>query len=141
MIDLHTHTTASDGRCAPAELVDRAAAAGVSVLAVTDHDTTAAWDDVRARARARELLAVPGIEITAIEDGRDVHVLGYFLDPADAALGTYLEAQRATRIARVEAIGERLAALGMPVDLRAVLAEARERTDRSLGRPGANRPR
>jgi hypothetical protein len=134
-IDLHLHTTASDGRCTPRELVDRAAAAGLSVMAVTDHDTTAAVADVQAHAQARGILAIAGIEITAVEDGRDVHVLGYFLDPDDAALGEFLTAQRATRVARVEAIGERLAALGMPVNLTGLLAESRRQTGRSIGRP------
>jgi predicted metal-dependent phosphoesterase TrpH len=105
------------------------------VLAVTDHDTIAAVSEVRAHAGALGMLAVSGIEITAVDGNRDVHMLGYFLDPGDAALGEFLAAQRAVRIARVEAIGERLAALGMPVDLRQLLEEARQQTGRSIGRP------
>lgn len=135
MIDLHLHTTASDGRCTPRELVDRARAAGVSIMALTDHDTMAGVADVRQHAEAAGILAIPGIEITAVEAGRDVHMLGYFLDPDDPALGEFLTAQRATRIARIEAIGERLAALGMPVDVRPLLDEARRQTGRSIGRP------
>jgi predicted metal-dependent phosphoesterase TrpH len=135
MVDLHLHTTASDGRCTPRELVKRAHAAGVSVLAVTDHDTVAAVPEVQAHASAHGMFALSGIEITAVDAQRDVHVLGYFLDPADAALGEFLAAQRVMRIARVEAIGERLAALGMPVELRPLLDEARQQTGRSIGRP------
>jgi len=78
---------------------------------------------------------VPGIEITAVEDGQDVHVLGYFLDPENARLAEFLAAQRHTRLDRVQAIAARLAELGMPIDLRPSLADARERPGRSIGRP------
>jgi predicted metal-dependent phosphoesterase TrpH len=134
-VDLHLHTTASDGRCTPQELVSRAAAAGVTVMAATDHDTTAGIADVRAYAERRGILAIPGIEITAIANGRDVHMLGYFFDPADAGLGKFLAAQRATRVARIGAIAERLAALGMPIDVGPLLAEAARQTGKSIGRP------
>ena len=80
VIDLHTHTTASDGRCTPAELVARASAAGVTVLAVTDHDTVAGGDAAAEACAAAGIEFVPGIEITAVRDGMDVHVLGYFVD-------------------------------------------------------------
>ena len=135
MIDLHTHTTASDGRCTPAELVDRAVTAGVTVLGVADHDTMDGVAGVQAAAARRGVEVVPGIEITAVESARDVHVLGYFLDAANAPLNGFLQTQRATRVARLQAIGERLASLGMPVDLTPLLEEARRETGRSLGRP------
>ena len=135
MIDLHLHTTASDGRCSPEELVARAAAAGVSVMAVTDHDTTAAVDEVRAAARESGMRAISGIEITAIEEGRDLHVLGYLFDPLNEALGAFLRLARHTRIARVEAIGSRLAALGIPVDLEPLVRQAMLESGRSIGRP------
>ena len=135
MIDLHLHTTASDGRCTPAELVDRAVSAGVTVMAVTDHDTTAAYAESRVLARARGVEAVAGIEITAVEEGRDVHVLGYFVDPDNAALARFLTRQRAQRVARIEAMGERLASLGVPVGLAPALARARSEPGWSIGRP------
>jgi predicted metal-dependent phosphoesterase TrpH len=72
-VDLHLHTTASDGRCTPRELVERASAAGVTVMAVTDHDTLAAVRDAQAIGRDRDIIVIAGIEITALEDGRDVH--------------------------------------------------------------------
>jgi len=78
---------------------------------------------------------VAGIEVTAVEDGRDVHVLGYFIDPDDQALNTFLAAQRRRRIARVQAIAERLAGLGVPVDVESLLAYARQETGKSIGRP------
>jgi predicted metal-dependent phosphoesterase TrpH len=135
MIDLHLHTTASDGRCTPRELVDRAVAAGVTVLAVTDHDTTAASDEVRDYAAERHIRSIAGIEITAVEDDRDIHLLGYFIDPDHPELAEFLAQQREMRIARIQEIGARLADLGMPVDLRPVLEAARRRKGQSIGRP------
>ncbi|HEV8392831.1 MAG TPA: PHP domain-containing protein [Vicinamibacterales bacterium] len=139
MIDLHLHTTASDGRLTPVELVDLAAASGLRVMAVTDHDTTGAVADVQACARAKGLEAVAGIEITAVLDGRDVHMLAYFVDIADAAFQRFLVSQRASRVARLEAIGARLAELGVPVRLDASLALARMQSSVSVGRPQAAR--
>ncbi|HEY1308966.1 MAG TPA: PHP domain-containing protein [Vicinamibacterales bacterium] len=135
MTDLHLHTTASDGRSSPSELVDEAVRAGLTVIAATDHDTVAAVDEVRRLAGAHGIEAVPGIEVTAVEDGRDVHVLGYFLDPTDQAFGAFLTSQRAARVARVFAIAERLAALGVPTDLQLLLAAGPDRANRSIGRP------
>ena len=135
LIDLHLHTTASDGRCTPRELVERASRAALTVIAVTDHDTTAATAEVEQLARDRGIEAISGIEITAIEESRDVHILGYFFDPLHEALGAFLAAQRGTRIARVEAIGRRLEALGLRVDLRPLLEQATRYDRRSIGRP------
>ena len=135
MIDLHLHTTASDGRLTPGELVEHVAMAGVTVMAVTDHDTVAATEDVRRLAAERGIEAVSGIEVTAVENGCDVHILGYFANPADRALGEFLATQRERRVSRVKAIAERLAELGVPVDVRPLLAEAETRTGRSIGRP------
>jgi predicted metal-dependent phosphoesterase TrpH len=133
-IDLHMHTTASDGRCSPAELVDRAAAAGVTVMAVTDHDTIAAVRQVRAAAGARGIESIAGIEITAVEDGRDVHMLGYFIDPDDSALAAFLTDARGSRVSRIEAIAARLAERGMPIDVMSIVAEGRQ-SGRAVGRP------
>ena len=135
MIDLHLHTTASDGRLTPAELVARASQAGLTTISVTDHDTVAAFADVSAAAARANIRVVPGIEITSIEDGRDVHMLGYFFDPASPALATFLEGQRGLRVARVREIGVRLSALGMQVDVEAVLQAAANKPGSSVGRP------
>ncbi|OFW02453.1 MAG: hypothetical protein A3I61_13290 [Acidobacteria bacterium RIFCSPLOWO2_02_FULL_68_18] len=134
-MDLHLHTTASDGRCTPREVVERASRAGLTVIAITDHDTTAAVDEVRRLAPEHGIEAVSGIEITAIESGRDIHILGYFLDPRHEGLGRFLAAQRRARLARLEAIGERLAALGMPVNLQPIVEHAAADSRRSFGRP------
>jgi len=135
VIDLHLHTTASDGRCTPSELVERCLAAGLRVIAVTDHDTIAAGEEVERAATDRGIHAVSGIEITAIDGGVDQHILGYFLDRTNSGLSRFLARQRLTRIARVEAIAERLASLGVPVDVAALVEEARTRSGRSIGRP------
>ena len=86
VIDLHLHTTASDGRSSPEELIRRADAAGITTLAVTDHDTTAGIAAARAAAAPLGIAVVPGIEITAVHNGKDVHMLGYFIDEAHPEL-------------------------------------------------------
>ncbi len=135
MIDLHLHTTASDGLLAPRDLVARAAAAGITTMAVTDHDTVGGLAEARDAAGVLGLEFVSGIEITAVEGTRDVHVLGYFFDPSSPVLTTFLDAQRADRIRRVRAIGERLRALGRPIDVEALIASAASQPGRSVGRP------
>jgi len=134
VIDLHLHTTASDGALAPAALVARAAAAGITTLAVTDHDTTGGLAEARLAAAASGLRLVNGIEITAVEGSRDVHVLGYFFDPADAALRSFLKAQREDRIRRVREMAEQLAVLGVAIDPDPIVREGLA-TGRSVGRP------
>jgi predicted metal-dependent phosphoesterase TrpH len=135
LIDLHTHTTASDGRRSPEDLVALAASAGVTVLAVTDHDTVASCALAAAACASRGITFVPGIEITAICDGADVHVLGYWIDPTSADFLEFLEAQRAQRVERVRTIVAKLAALGMPLDADDVLAPFAEDPRRTPGRP------
>lgn len=135
MIDLHLHTTASDGILSPASLVARAADAGLRVISVTDHDTVAGIPEARKTASRLGLRLVTGIEITAIEEDRDVHVLGYFFDPGDRELERFLDGQRAARVDRVREIGARLRTLNIPVDVEAILAAAACDVGRSIGRP------
>jgi len=135
VIDLHTHTTASDGRLSPAELVARAAAARVTVLAVTDHDTVAACAAAADACASAGIEFVTGIEITAVQDATYVHVLGYFFDRDSPALLGFLAEQRQRRIDRIRQIIDRLASLGMPLDAEAVLKPASEDSSRSAGRP------
>lgn len=132
MIDLHSHTTASDGLLSPAALLDAAAAAALTVLAITDHDTTAGYLEAR-RLPAGRLELVPGIEISAVHDGRDLHVLGYFLEPASPTLAAFLDRQRTDRRRRVLEMAERLQSLGHPIDAQPIL-DAADR-GRSVGRP------
>jgi 3',5'-nucleoside bisphosphate phosphatase len=139
LIDLHLHTTASDGRLTPSALVARVAAAGITVMSVTDHDTVAGLGEVRAAATAARIELVDGIEITSVWEGRDVHLLGYFIDPDDAELKSFLAEQRLRRVNRAREIGARLARLGMPVNLEALLQDAADRPGASLGRPAIAR--
>jgi predicted metal-dependent phosphoesterase TrpH len=134
VIDLHLHTTASDGRSTPRQLVREAAAAGIRTIAVTDHDTIASVAEVTSRAEAAGLSCVAGIEITAVHEGRDVHILGYFIDPSDAPLGEFLSRQRDDRRRRVTAMADRLNRLGVPIDTRA-LTTGERRSGRAVGRP------
>lgn len=127
-IDLHTHSSVSDGTDSPAELVGKAAAAGLDVIAITDHDTTAGWAEA-AGALPPGVTLVRGMEMSCQGMGEDgwpvpVHLLAYLFDPADAAFARERERLRAERAARVRAMAERMAADGLPVDPDAVLASA-----------------
>lgn len=135
MIDLHLHTTVSDGRCTPSELIERCAGVGLTVIAVTDHDTTGAIQDARQFGRDRGIDVVTGIEITAVHEGVDVHMLGYFFDATQADLLQFLANQRLHRLQRVEAIASRLADLGMPIDVEPILLTGRRQPGRAVGRP------
>lgn len=135
LVDLHLHTTASDGRLTARELVDRAIAARLRVMAVTDHDTTASVVEAQGYAAAAGIESISGIEITAVEAGADLHILGYFLDPAHDGLSAFLARQRASRVGRVEAIAARLASLELPIDVAPLLADANRQGGRSIGRP------
>lgn len=133
MIDLHTHTTASDGLLDAPALVREAWTAGVRVLGVTDHDTVAALADARGAAAAFGLSLVDGIEVTAVDDGRDVHVLAYFIDTGSPALLDHLSEQREARRVRLRRMAARLASAGVPIDVEPLFAAGQ--TARALGRP------
>jgi 3',5'-nucleoside bisphosphate phosphatase len=107
----------------------------LTTISVTDHDTVAAIDEVTAAGKAADVRVIPGIEITAIDDGRDVHMLGYLFDKDSPRLTELLIGQRALRVARVREIAARLAALNMFVDVESVLAAAAARPGASVGRP------
>lgn len=134
MIDLHLHTDASDGTLSPTALVARIRRAGIQTFSVTDHDTMAGVVDAAAQARIDGLEFVPGIEITAVVDGKDVHVLGYFLDPAPHGLEPFLVAQRQDRLARVRKMAALLAERHVPIDLDRLVDRGRIR-GRALARP------
>jgi predicted metal-dependent phosphoesterase TrpH len=119
-IDLHAHSTASDGTDTPAELVAAAAAAGIDVLALTDHDTTAGWDDA-VDALPIGLRLIRGAEFSCIApDGRgghvSVHLLGYLFDPTSAAIIAEQVRLRDERRVRLHVMAQRMAADGFPVD-------------------------
>src|SRR5438105_4900357 len=122
LIDLHTHTTASDGLLAPAALLERARQAALGAIAITDHDTAAGVREAR-RGTANELEVIAGIEVSAYIGERELHVLGYFIDPEAAVLRDFEEERRDLRIRRLETIVARLQAAGMALTLEDVHRE------------------
>lgn len=112
--DLHSHSTFSDGLLAPAALVARAAARGVDVLALTDHDGVGGLAEARASAAAAGIKLVCGSEVSVSWEKLTIHVVGLAIDPANARLTEGLAAIRAGRSTRARRIGESLAAAGIP---------------------------
>lgn len=134
-IDLHTHSTASDGTDTPAELVRNAAAAGLDVVALTDHDTTSGWAEA-VDALPPGLTLVRGMEMSCVGLGEDgypvpVHLLAYLFDPSDESFAQERERLRAERVVRLRSMAEQMAADGLPIDPEALMA--------SVG-PSAGRP-
>ena len=130
-IDLHTHSTASDGTDTPAELVRKAAAAGLDVIALTDHDTTRGHVEALA-ALPEGLTLVPGAELSCRLDGISMHLLAYLFDPEEPALLAERELVRDDRVPRAQGMIAKLNALGVPVTWEQV---ARIAGDGSVGRP------
>jgi 3',5'-nucleoside bisphosphate phosphatase len=114
IVDLHTHSTCSDGSLPPAELVERAAAAGVGVLALTDHDTTAGLADAGAAAARLGVTLVPGVEISAAWRHQSIHILGLWIDPSSRTLRDALYAQADRRRARMRRMCAALTKAGLP---------------------------
>jgi predicted metal-dependent phosphoesterase TrpH len=132
MIDLHSHTTASDGQYTPAELLQLAADAQVTTLAVTDHDTVAGLDACDAAAKTHGIRLVPGIEVSAFVNRKEVHILGHFVDRNEPRLGQFALTLRGEREKRMEAMVAKMKGLGFPVTMDHVRAIA---GDAHLGRP------
>ena len=128
-VDLHVHTTASDGDYSPAQIVDLARRSGLSALAITDHDTLEGIGPAR-QAAAEHLEVIAGVEISAEFRGRELHLLGYFFRPEDEALNRGLADLRQGRIDRFQEMVERLGALGIPLEAEA----ARGNGKMALGR-------
>jgi len=138
LIDLHTHSTASDGTDTPEQLVAAAHRAGVDVLAITDHDTTGGWDEA-AVALPTGMRLVRGAEFSCVSPtGREerpvsVHLLGYLFDPAHPAIVAEQSRLRDERVVRLARITEKMTADGYPVDVESVFELVPEGT--SVGRP------
>ncbi|HKW77446.1 MAG TPA: PHP domain-containing protein [Candidatus Limnocylindria bacterium] len=131
-IDLHTHSIRSDGALAPAELVKRAASRGVTIQALSDHDTLSGVAEAAAEGARLGVRVIPATELNTESEWGDVHVLAYFVDPEDAAFEDRMKWLRENRGRRIELMVEKLAALGHPVSLERVRAIAQ---GGSLGRP------
>lgn len=130
-IDLHTHSSCSDGSLAPGELVERAAAAGVRVLALTDHDTLAGLAEARETAARVGIRLVPGVEVSASWRHQSIHVLGLWIDPASAALARALQGQAQLRCVRMRRMCAALSKLGLPGDELLAAVEAHPGPTRS----------
>lgn len=130
-VDLHSHSTASDGSRSPRAVVAAARAAGLSAIALTDHDTMAGIDEATDAGRQLGVRVVPGVELSAIDGDREVHVLGLHIERA-AALETMLREFRESRHVRAEQIVAKLNALAIPITFDAVLAQA---AGGAIGRP------
>ncbi len=132
MIDLHSHTTASDGQHAPAEQIAMAAKAKITVLGVTDHDTVKGLDACEEAAKAHGIRLVPGIEISVHLNRREVHILGHFVDRRLPRLASFDAELARTRERRMQQMIDKLKALGFPASMEAVRAIA---GDAHLARP------
>lgn len=125
-IDLHTHSSRSDGTATPAELVAEAAARGLDVVALTDHDTADGWDEASTAAQVHGLTLVRGIELSTRYDGRSVHLLAYLPDPAYPPLAAEMSRVRDGRESRLPVMLERLRGIGIDIteaDVRASAAD------------------
>ena len=116
MQDLHTHTTASDGQLTPTALVTLARSLGISTLGITDHDTTGGLVEAQAAAQTAGVIIIPGVELSAEDNGGDVHMLGYYIDIDNQPFQAVLEDFRSRRYFRGQKIAEKLGTLGLPLE-------------------------
>jgi len=122
--DLHCHSTASDGVDAPTRVVERAAAAGLKVLSLTDHDTLDGVAEAQAAGEKFGVEIVPGVELTCYQDRKEVNILGYWVDGSEEHLAAHCRRFVAARIDRAHQIGARLAELGARVDIDELVSNA-----------------
>ena len=118
--DLHVHTTHSDGACSPCEVIVAAARVGLTALAITDHDTVSALAIARPEALRWGIELITGVELTSRQDGREIHILGYFIRADDPELVTAMGSLRAGRALRFEQMATQLRTLGLSIDLDAI---------------------
>jgi predicted metal-dependent phosphoesterase TrpH len=131
-VDLHMHTTASDGAYPPARVVAMAARRGLRVIAITDHDSTEGLEEALAAAQKWEIELIPGVELSTDVPEGEVHILGYFVDRQDEDLQEILTKMRGSRRERARKMADKLAALGVPISFERVLKLAGKG---SVGRP------
>lgn len=131
-IDLHAHTTCSDGRLTPEALADLAIKSGLSALAITDHDAVAGIEAAKNHTENIEIIS--GVELSASDGPTDIHILGYFIDPTHAGLIDHLEKFRSSRYDRARSIVEKLNELGAPISFESILVQVDDQTA-SIGRP------
>ncbi|MET3288029.1 UNVERIFIED_CONTAM: putative metal-dependent phosphoesterase TrpH [Brevibacillus sp. OAP136] len=132
--DLHTHTLASDGTNAPAENVRLAKKQGLAAVAITDHDTAAGIAEAVEAGKEEGIEVIPGVEISSVAGGQDIHVLGYFIPYESAELHERLARLRDARHERNKLIVERLRSLGIDITLEAIYAQKQD-VEKNIGRP------
>ncbi|WP_235997046.1 PHP domain-containing protein [Aestuariimicrobium ganziense] len=132
-VDLHTHSSVSDGTDTPTQLVHKAQASGLDVIGLTDHDTFDGIDEATEAGKRIGLTVVPGVEISCERNGASVHLLGFWCDRWHRGLGDELRKSRAGRTGRIEAMAERLTELGMPLTSDDIRRAAK--ASPSVGRP------
>lgn len=131
-VDLHTHTTASDGSCSPENLIKLASEKSIETLSITDHDTIKGYLKARLIATSYGIKLLPGVELTALWGRREIHLLGYCFDPDDPGILSLMGRQRRARVDRMEQILYYLGKKGVDVTLEEVKSVARGGT---IGRP------
>lgn len=132
LADLHTHTTASDGRLTPENLIRLAKEKGLAAVGVTDHDTVTGLDGALAAGYGHGIMVVPGVELSTEWEEKEIHILGYYIDWHEDSLLAFLEAMRRERTRRVARMVTRLQELGYNVNLGEV---QRETQGEAVGRP------
>lgn len=133
LADLHLHTHYSDGADSPQRVVELAKEAGLSAIAITDHDILDGYPEAAAAAQASGLELIPGLEMSASEVGREVHMLGFFIDAGHAGFQQQLAEQRTRRMARIHEMIARLQQLGLAVTPEDVFSQAKHQG--AIGRP------
>lgn len=131
-VDLHTHTTFSDGFYSPGELIRRAKAAGIEILGITDHDNLAAIDETTEIGKRFGIEVIPGVEISTDLRDKEIHILAYFIEPGNPELERYLTFFREERLKRAGRIVNKLKSLGLNITLNDVLEKAK---NSAVGRP------
>lgn len=130
--DLHLHTTYSDGALTPHDLLNQAARAGLTIVSITDHDNTGALQEAVELGSALGIEVIAGVELSTTVDAQDIHLLAYFIDPANGTLQEHLALFREERLHRAERIVQKLHQLKLPLQFEAVLTRA---GNASIGRP------
>ncbi|MFT5368195.1 MAG: putative metal-dependent phosphoesterase TrpH [Candidatus Latescibacterota bacterium] len=131
-IDLHMHSTRSDGSFSPKDVVTHAAALGISTISLTDHDSVAGVAEATTAGNEIGVGVIPGVELSAQVGEKDIHILGYFIDPEQGDLKAFLKKFQDARIERAEKIVEKLNRMGIPIQMAHVLAKA---GNAAVGRP------
>ncbi len=131
-IDLHIHTNHSDGFYSPIELIQKVKQVGLDVISITDHDNLSAIYEAASVGKELGIEVIPGLEVSSDIGDREVHILGYFIDPDNGELERYLKFFREERLKRAIRIVNKLKALGMALSIEDVLEQAK---NSAIGRP------